>query len=284
MGLGSTTGLTGRQLTRRQLTRRQLLSAAIAAPLGLTAAETRTERGERVVREAVAALGGEAFLRMQDRVEAGRAYSFYRARLAGLSRMKIYARYLTRPEPPQAGFFGLRVRQALGKDEDAVALFLEDGTGWDVTYRGAKPIPVEEGKRFQETQLRNVLYLLRMRLGEPGLILEGMGREVVDNQPAEVVEITDADNRVVTVWFHESTKLPVQQRAFRRTGGDRSEEVTTYAKFRDVGGGVQWPHTIVRTRDGEKIFEQFSESVVINQNLSDTLFTISADTRILKKK
>jgi len=248
------------------------------------AAETRAERGARVVQQALAALGGDAFLNMRDRVESGRAYSFYRARLAGLARMKIYSRYLTRPEPPVAGYFGLRVRQAFGKNEDVAAVFLEDGTGWDINYRGARPIPAEEGKRFQETQLRNVLYILRMRLGEPGLIIEGAGREVVDNQPAEVVEFTDADNRVVTVWFHESTKLPVQQRSFRRTGGDRSEEVTTLAKYRDVGGGVQWPHTIVRTRDGEKVYEQFSESVVINQGLPDNLFLVPASTRILPQK
>jgi hypothetical protein len=265
------------------LTRRAWLAAAGSAA-GLRAAESREERGARIIQGALGALGGDAFLNMRDRVEEGRAYSFYRARLAGLSRMKVYARYLTRPEPPTAGFFGLRVRQSFGKDEDSAAVFLEDGTGLDISYRGARPIPAEDGQRFVDTQLRNFLYILRMRLGEPGLIFESQGRDVVDNQPAEAVDITDSQNRVVTVWFHESSKLPVRQRTIRRTGGERSEEVTTFAKFRDAGGGVQWPHTIVRTRDGEKIFEQFSESIAVNQGLPDNLFTISADTKILKKK
>ena len=52
-------------------------------------AETKQQRGKRVIDEAVAALGGDKFLTMQDRVESGRAYSFYRDRLTGLSVAKI---------------------------------------------------------------------------------------------------------------------------------------------------------------------------------------------------
>ena len=66
------------------------------------------ERARKVIDQAVAALGGPAFLQMQDRVETGRGYAFYRDNLSGLSRLKIYSRYLVRPEPPQSGFIGVR--------------------------------------------------------------------------------------------------------------------------------------------------------------------------------
>ena len=49
------------------------------------AAETAQQRGKRVVDEALAALGGPAFLKMEDRLETGRAYSFYNGELNGLS-------------------------------------------------------------------------------------------------------------------------------------------------------------------------------------------------------
>ncbi len=259
------------------------LAAALVLSTSLFAQARNAARGEQVVKEAVAALGGEKFLTMRDRVEQGRAYSFYRERLSGLSKTKVYTRYLTRPEPPQAGFFGVRVRQTLGKNDDTAVVFLEDGKGWDITYRGARPIPEAETDRFRESQLRNVFYLLRMRLGEPGLIVEWTGSEVVDNAPAEVVEFTDSENRIATIWFHQSTKLPLRQRAYRRQGGDRDEDVTYFSKYRDVGG-VMWPYTWLRTRNGEKIFEMFSDSVEINVGLDDTYFTVSADTKILKKK
>ncbi len=246
-------------------------------------AETRAERGERVVKEALAAMGGERFLAMRDRIESGRAYSFSRQRLSGLSRVRIYTRYLTRPEPPVAGFFGMRVRQAFGKKEDTAAIFLEDGKGWDVNYRGAKPIAEEEVKRFIENQYRSILYILRMRIGERGMIFESQGTDVVDNQPVENVDITDADNRVVRVAFHQSTKLPVRQTAPRRQGGYVDEEIAAYSKFRDIGGGVMWPYTILRTRNGEKIFESFLEEVEINRGLDDSYFTIGADVKMRGK-
>ena len=66
--------------------------------LAASSPETAEERGKRVVYEALQALGGDNFLHMNDRVESGRAYSFYRQQISGLSAAKIYTRYLT-PEP-----------------------------------------------------------------------------------------------------------------------------------------------------------------------------------------
>jgi hypothetical protein len=264
------------------MTRREVLAGIGALPL--RAAESKAERAERVVREALEALGGDRFLSMNDRVESGRAYSFFRERLSGLSITTVYTRYLVRPDPPVAGFFGLRMRQGLGKKQDISVIFREDGKGWEVTYRGAKPIPQPEVLRFQDGQLRSVLYILRMRLGEPGLIIESQGRDVMDNQPVEVVDFTDAENRVVRVFFQESTKLPIRQSSVRGVGADRFEEVTVFAKYRDVGGGVQWPFTLKRERDKETVFEMFLDSASINQDLDDTLFTLMGKTKELPAK
>src|SRR5260370_16234443 len=115
-----------------------LLAGAVAS-----AADTSAERGKRAIDQAVAALGGDHFLNMQDRVESGRADSFYRHQLSGLSFAKIYTRYLTRPEPPLPGFFGVRERENFGKKEDSSVLFTES-EGYDITFRGAHPIPSEQ--------------------------------------------------------------------------------------------------------------------------------------------
>ena len=63
----------------------------------------------------------------------------------------------------------------------------------------------------------------------------------------------------------------------------RIEEVTEYSKFRDVGGGVLWPFAIQRTRNGEKIFEMYSETVEVNQKLSSSLFILPTGIKMLKK-
>ncbi len=68
-----------------------LLMAGVTLVWG---AETAQQRGRRVVNEALQALGGKQYLAMEDRVESGRAYSFYRQELQGLSIITIYTRYL----------------------------------------------------------------------------------------------------------------------------------------------------------------------------------------------
>ena len=61
------------------------LAGWLALSAVVSAAETPAERGKRVVYEGLAALGGDAFVRMNDRVESGRAYSFYRSQISGLA-------------------------------------------------------------------------------------------------------------------------------------------------------------------------------------------------------
>ena len=259
-----------------------LLLALAIAMIG-AGVETNQERGKRIVDQAVTALGGDNFLHMQDRIESGRAYSFYREELNGLSIAKIYTRYLIRPEPPVPGFIGVREREAFGKKEDS-AIILADGKGYDISFRGARPLTDDRLERFKESTLRNVFYILRQRLGEPGLVMEYRGTDVVENQSVDIVDITDADNRVVTVYFSHVTHLPAKQVTYRRDPQtkDRVEEVTRYSKYRDVGG-VTWPYDIQRERDGEKIYQMYSDSVVVNKDLTDNLFTLPANMKILKK-
>jgi hypothetical protein len=249
------------------------------------AAQSNQERGKQIIDQVLATLGGERFLAMQDRVEQGRAYSFYREELSGLSIAKIYTRYLTRPEPPTPGFFGVRERQAFGKDEYSSVIFSDDA-GYEITFRGARPMPAATVSRWQESTLLNIFYILRQRLGEPGLVFQFMGTDVFENQPVEIVEIADSENRIVTVYFGMSTKLPVRQVFYRRDPEtkQRVEEVTRFGKYRDVGGGVMWPFTILRERDGEKIYQIFSDTVTINQDLKDDLFTLPGNIKILKPK
>ena len=95
-----------------RLTVSLFVTIALAAASG---AETAQQRGKRVVEEALQAVGGPAFLAMEDRVETGRAYSFYREKLEGLSIARIYTRYVT----AAPGELGVRERQNFGKDEYA---------------------------------------------------------------------------------------------------------------------------------------------------------------------
>lgn len=233
------------------------------------------KRGRELIDQAVNALGGQKFLTMEDRVEQGRAYSFYRDQISGLSLAKIYTRYITVAQNKSGEELGQREREAFDKQEDIAVMFNESG-GWEITWRGAKELDKDRVERYRRTTLRDVLYILRQRLHEPGMIFEYRGSDVYDNQPVDIVDITDSQNRLNTVYFHQSTHLPVRQEYSHVNPQDKQQdkEVTLYSIYRDVGDGVQWPMQIRRERNGEKVYQIFSESVKINQDLTDDLFLL----------
>jgi hypothetical protein len=259
---------------------------SFSIPAGLAArrlhAETAEERGRKLMEKLVQALGGNLFLTMRDRTEEGRAYSFFREQLSGLSMVHLYTQYTSQPGP--GDFPAIRERQAFLKNQDDAVIFA-DGKAHEVTFRGARPLADDRLNRYIETTKRNIFYIARQRLREDGMIFESPGGDVIENQPVLVLAITDAQNRKVTVYLHHLTFLPVMQRFFLMDPilKERREEVTRYNKYRSVKPGVMWPYDVQRERDGEKIFQMFAESVTINNNLPDRLFTLPSGAKILKK-
>ena len=246
-----------------------LVAAASAQP---------SNRGRAIVEQSLAALGGPKFMAMENRVEQGRLYSFYREQLNGLATARVYTKY----EQP-AGSIATRERQSFGKKEEDYAYLFTDKEGVQVTFRGVRPLPVGQYEKYVDTTLRNIFYLLRYRLDELGMVFEFKETAVFDNNPVEVVDITDAENRTVTVYFHRTTHLPIRQVFIRRDPLTkvRMEEMTVYNKYRDVSG-VMWPWSVVRFRNGSKIFEMYSESVAINGKLEASLFAPPLGAKRLK--
>jgi len=255
-----------------------------AAPAAL-AFETSLERGRRIVEKTINALGGDAFRNMQTRTEIGRAYSFYHEQLSGLSVARLYTKYLpaddSRSGPPE---LRLVERQVLGKkQEDAIILTQKEG--YEVTFRGAKPLTEDRISQFRESTLHDFLYILRERANEPGLDFEARGADVTENQPVETLDVFDRENRTVTVWINSDSWLPAKQRYYRWDPiiKDRREELTRYSRYREAGNGVMWPHSIARERDTEKIFEMYSEEVKVDQPLAESLFELPRGIKMLSK-
>ena len=93
-----------------QETMKMSLVLVCASRLGAASfgAETKQERGKRVVDEAVAALGGDKFLNMKDRVESGTRVFLLSRPAHRPSVAKIYTRYL---ETPAQNGIAVRERQ-----------------------------------------------------------------------------------------------------------------------------------------------------------------------------
>ena len=247
------------------------LLAVLVLVLAGAHAETSIERGKRVIAECISALGGERFGQVQHREETGRAYSFYREQLSGRSIATIYTEYES-GVTDTAHQLAVRERQNFGKKQDYGVLFTE-AAAYDITFRGTRELEAERFARYKDTTLNDIFYILRIRLNESGLTLESRGADVIDNRAVEIVEIADADNRVVTVYFDQLTKVPVRQVLKRRDPKTRlnDEEVTLFTKYRTVEG-IQWPFAVERMRNGDRTYEMFCESVHFDKPLPERLF------------
>ncbi|HLG95696.1 MAG TPA: hypothetical protein VKX49_05225 [Bryobacteraceae bacterium] len=253
------------------------LACALALP-----GENAQDRGKKIINDCLQAMGGDRFTGMQNRIESGRAYSFYNQNLSGLSIATIYTRYDSGINDT-AHELAQHERENFGKKQDYGVLFGANDA-WDITYRGARPLAADTYTRYKETTLRDIFYILRVRLHEPGMIFESRGADVLQNVPVDIVDITDADNRTTTVYIHQITKLPVREVFYRRDPitKDRIEEVTVFTKYREVDG-IQWPFTIERERNGEKIYQMFSDAVEVNNpKATDTLFALPSNIKMLK--
>ncbi len=263
----------------RRSTLTKILGIALAG-VWLIPAQTSTDKGKQIIDQAVAALGGERFLHMQSRVASGRVYSFFHDELSGLDVAKIYTEYL--PAKTAKGL-ALREREVLGKKQDYSYLFLED-QAWDITFRGARPVDDETWDRYARTTENDIFYILKVRRNEPGMTFDYVGSEVFLSTHVEVVDITDAQDRTVRVYFDHNTLLPVRE-TYTWLDPDtkqRNDVETHFDKYRDAGG-VMWPYTIERERNGYKAYQLFATSVQVDQPLPGKIFELPPGARVLKK-
>lgn len=252
-----------------------LLMAAPALP------QAGPNKGKDIIDQAIAALGGDRFLDMRYRVASGRVFSFFRDQLSGYDLAKIYTEYL--PQPPAKGL-AIREREVLGKKQDYSYLFLPD-QGWDITYRGARPIDDERWDRYARSTENDVLYILKVRSKESGMQFDYVGSDVYLSTHVEIVDITDAQDRTVRAYFDHDTKLPIRQ-TFSWLDPQtkyRNDEMADYGKYRDIGGGIMWPFTIERQRNGYKTYQLFANTVEAGEPGPANIFELPAGAKVLKK-
>jgi hypothetical protein len=239
------------------------------------------DRARDVLNQAIKALGGDNFLRLQNKIMKGRIYSFFHDQLSGLDLATAYTQYLD-PKPGKG--LAVREREVLGKKQDYSYLFLED-QGWDVTYRGARPVPDESWERYERTTRNDIFYILRERQNEPGMTYDYGGTETYLSSQVDVVEITDAQNQTVRVFFDHNSYLPLHQQ-FQWLDPEtkqRNDETTDFDKYRDCGGGVMLPYSIERNRNGYKSYQMFASKIDVNQQLPPNVFDLPPGARVLKK-
>ena len=232
--------------------------------------QENARKAKTLLDQMIDALGGNAYLNVEDVSQEGRSYSFHLGQSDGVG--VVFWRFYRFPD---------RERTEFTKKRDIAYVYRGD-KGFEITYKGTRydePKAVSDYLRRRQYSLD---WVVRKWLNQPGIALFYEGHTVAAQKDAEQVTIMDANNQSVTLYIDTKTHLPVKKTYSWRdpTDKERNTEDEVFDNYRLVQG-VMTPFGITRFYNGDMSNQRFLNSVIFNKDLSDSLF--SADVTAPKK-
>ena len=209
----------------------------------------------------IQALGGPAFMNMQDMSQDGRTYSFYHGNPTGAG--AVYWRFWKWPD---------KDRIELTKQRDWVIITNGDN-GYEVTYKGTAPHEKEILNDYLRRREYSLEWVLRKWLMEPGIALFYDGPTVAERKQADQVTIMNAKGEAVSIAMDTTTHLPLKKTFTWRDPTDRekNEEFELYDNYKPIQG-IMTPLSVTRGRNGDMMNQRFINTVKYDQNLPDSMF------------
>jgi outer membrane lipoprotein-sorting protein len=238
-----------------------LASASQVTPFQSNYLQESEAKAKEILSKAIQALGGEAYLKLQDVHRTGRFYQFRKDDLQGTGHFQAYEKF-----PSKSRF-------ELGKKGEIINI--NDGDkGWKIEYKVVKDQSPEEIENFKIGLKHNLDYTLKYRLDEPGMRLRYLGKTRNNLDELEGVQLIDKDNDRMKIFVSASTFLPARMEFRSPAFGKRgpTDDERQYYNYHTVEG-VQVPFSTVRFANGFKASEFQVESVKVNAALPDAFFT-----------
>jgi len=226
--------------------------------------QENARKAKALIDQMIQALGGGAYLNIQDISQEGRTYSFHLGEPSGVG--ILFWRFYKFPD---------QERVELTKKRDIVYVFRGD-QGFEITYKGTRAHDPKEVTDYIRRREYSLDWVLRKWLSEPGVALFYEGSTVAEQKDAQQVTIMNARNQGVTLYINSNTHLPVKKTYSWRdpTDKQRNVESEVYDNYRLVQG-IMTPFDIARYYNGDMSNQRFLNSVSYNKGLSDSMFAAS---------
>jgi hypothetical protein len=235
--------------------------APAESPQPIPVDQKNVDKAKALLEQAIQALGGQAYLNIQDISQQGRSYSFYHGRPNSYG--VLFWRFYRYPD---------KDRIELTKKRDVVYLYNGD-KGYEITYKGTRALEPKDLADYLRREHYALDRVLREWLHEPGIALFYDGPAVAGDKPAQQVTILNAKNEGVTIDIDSNTHLPLKSSFSWRDPTDRQRNVQAelYDNYRPVQG-IMTPFSVTRFFNGDMSNQRFLNSVSYNQGLSDSKF------------
>ena len=229
---------------------------------------------DRIIR----ALGGPAFLNAKSLTTKGRAFFFQDGNTAGMEPFVSQVQY-----PDKRRFTYGRNKKLLsmdtgnisyGGETKAVTLINNGEKGWELDQYGLIDQPDQQRQSWMLSNRYTLENVLRLRIKEPGVLIQ-MGKvDFVDNVATQGMEITEPGGISVRLDVHPQTFLPTRISYRVRNVKDNAwdDYSDAYSDYKLIEG-IQFPMHITRYLNGDRIGETFRNYAKVNEEYSPNYFT-----------
>lgn len=221
----------------------------------------------------VKALGGDAWLNMQNREYSGRSAGFYHGKPSGAT--VEYWEFHVWPD---------KDRYEFTKHRDVVQIYTGK-EGWEVIYSGKKALPQDQVDDYLRRRDHSIETVVKQWLKDPATILLFEGQHLAESHLADQVTVISPQNEAVTILMDAQTHLPLRRTFQWRDPEykDKNEDAEEYDNYRPVDG-FQTPYNITRFKNGDMVNQKFLFKAIYNQTLPpDDFSPEAAAAKIVKK-
>jgi hypothetical protein len=226
--------------------------------------EQRVAKAREILKQLIDALGGPAYLEVQERACDGRRAQFgHNGELDGFIDFKDYWHY---PDKHRIDY---------SKKRNIIDIFNGD-RGWTMDRGGVSEEPPSAVADFQNAAKYNVDNVLRIRLKDPSLNIGYGGRDIIDMRQVDWVEISDGD-RTLRLGIDRTTHLLLRSVliSVNEETRERVQEATIYTNYQRKDG-VMVPLQVSREREGHRFYQAFFETCTFNPRFDADTFTKAA--------
>jgi len=215
---------------------------------------------------AIAAMGGDTYLRVTDIVTEGNYFLFNRE--GDSSGLIKYMDWTQLPD---------KSRNELGnkkKLKDVTVFDLAASRGWILEgQKETRDATPEEMKSFRKAVKHSIENIFRTRWKDPANKLFYHGPGEGSDVRYEQVQLIDPENDTVTVFFDRVKRLPARIE-FKDVSprGVQLREVEEYDQWHVIQG-VNTPIRVARFSNGRKAAQLFVTQVIYNSTIPDSMFS-----------
>jgi hypothetical protein len=267
---------------RRSSLGRRLFGAALVCALLAMPQMTRTQTADDAAKNAqqaraalnamVQAMGGDAWLNMKNSMQQGHVAAFYHGQ-PDLGTTDLW-QYHQWPDHD---------RTEVTKHRDVLEFYI-GRDGWEVTYRGRKPMQKDILEDYLRRRDHSIETAVKVWLKDPNTILVYEGKTMTERHLSEQVTLISPQNESITIQMDVQTHLPLK-RSFQWRDPiykDKNTDSEEYDDYHTIEG-FPTAFSITRLRNDEMVRQYYVTKVEYNRDLPADFWDPDAAARRVKK-